>query len=246
VGTIKIDVHPLGGDNLNISLGATRAVVGEVKVKIARAQGTRESKQELFKVATGADGGAVREDDDAEPEALGGDSVVLRDGEVVAMAVRSNFDPLHAKVERALQGHNESVSSMVVHDDDKLISGADDHAINQSVEHRHTGMRAHHDTTEGHAAQVSSMVMHGDKLISGADGHTIKVWNTDTRACVRDASTPSKAMLRRCPPWLVVHGDKLISGFNDCIIKVWNTDTCACENALKYHACCAGVLHGGA
>jgi hypothetical protein len=53
---LEIVVHPLGGDNFNISLDASRAVVGEAKAEIARVQGTRESKQELFKVATSADG----------------------------------------------------------------------------------------------------------------------------------------------------------------------------------------------
>jgi hypothetical protein len=44
-------------------------VVSEAKAEIARSQGTREHKRELYKVATRVDGGAVREDD-AEPELL--------------------------------------------------------------------------------------------------------------------------------------------------------------------------------
>jgi hypothetical protein len=61
--------------------------VGEAKAEIARVQGTEESRQELYKVAVRADGGAVREDD-AEAEPLDADDMLLGDGEVVAMAVK--------------------------------------------------------------------------------------------------------------------------------------------------------------
>jgi hypothetical protein len=46
-----------------------------------------ESRQELYKVAQRADGLAVREDD-AEPELLDDESMLLGDGETVAMAVK--------------------------------------------------------------------------------------------------------------------------------------------------------------
>jgi hypothetical protein len=87
VRTIEVAVHPLGGDNFKIRLDATKPSVGEAKAEIARVQGTEEARQELYKVAVRADGGAVREDDaDAEP--LNEDDMFLGDGEVVAMAVK--------------------------------------------------------------------------------------------------------------------------------------------------------------
>jgi hypothetical protein len=49
------------------------------QAEIARLQGTREGKQELYKVATRPDGGAVREDD-AEPEVLDDEEMELKDG----------------------------------------------------------------------------------------------------------------------------------------------------------------------
>jgi hypothetical protein len=61
--------------------------VGGVKEEIARVQGTHASRQELYRVAVRADGGAVREDD-AEPELLGDDNQVLEEGAIVAMAVK--------------------------------------------------------------------------------------------------------------------------------------------------------------
>jgi hypothetical protein len=56
------------------------------KVEITRSQGTAASCQELYRVAERADGLVFREDD-AEPELLDDESIVLEDGDVVAMAV---------------------------------------------------------------------------------------------------------------------------------------------------------------
>jgi hypothetical protein len=86
VRTIEIEVRPLGGDSLKVTLDASKATVGEAKAAIARSQGTAESCQELYRVAERADGLAVREDD-AEPEPLEDEKMLLEDGDVVAMAV---------------------------------------------------------------------------------------------------------------------------------------------------------------
>jgi hypothetical protein len=58
-----------------------------MKAEITRLQGTAEGRQELYRVAERADGLAVREDD-AEPEPLEDESMLLADGEIVAMAVK--------------------------------------------------------------------------------------------------------------------------------------------------------------
>jgi hypothetical protein len=63
--------------------------VGEAKAEIARSQGTVKARQDLYKVAERADGLAVREDD-AEPELLDDESMLLGDGETVAMAVKES------------------------------------------------------------------------------------------------------------------------------------------------------------
>jgi hypothetical protein len=89
VRTIKVHVRPLGGDSFKIKLDASAPTVGEAKVEIARSQGTAEGRQELYKVAERADGMAVREDD-AEPEPLDDDSMLLGDDEIVAMAVKES------------------------------------------------------------------------------------------------------------------------------------------------------------
>jgi hypothetical protein len=92
VRTILIEVRPLGGDNLMVTLDASKPTVGEAKAAIARSQGTAAGCQELYRVAERADGLAIREDD-AEPEPLEDESMVLGDGDVVAMAVKVSVGP---------------------------------------------------------------------------------------------------------------------------------------------------------
>jgi hypothetical protein len=89
VRTVQIQIRPLGGDSFKVTLEASKPTVGEAKAEIARSQGTPEERQELYKVAERADGLAVREDD-AEPELLDDESLLLGDGETVAMAVKES------------------------------------------------------------------------------------------------------------------------------------------------------------
>jgi hypothetical protein len=86
VRTIEVEVRPLGGDSFKIRLDNAKPSVGEAKAEVARVQGTEVTRQELYRVAVREDGGAVREDD-AEPELLDDENLVLEEGAVVAMAV---------------------------------------------------------------------------------------------------------------------------------------------------------------
>jgi hypothetical protein len=87
VRTIQIHVRPLGGDSFKVALEASKPTVGETKAAIARSQGTAEECQDLYRVAERVDGSAVREDD-AEPEPLEDETMALKDGDVIAMAVK--------------------------------------------------------------------------------------------------------------------------------------------------------------
>jgi hypothetical protein len=87
VRTIQIEVRPLGGDSVKVTLDASTPTVADAKAEIARLQGTAAAQQDLYRVAERADGRAVREDD-AEPEPLEDESMELVDGDVVAMAVK--------------------------------------------------------------------------------------------------------------------------------------------------------------
>jgi hypothetical protein len=89
VRTIEVHVRPLGGDSFAITLDISSLTVGDAKAEITRVQGTAADRQELYKVAERADGLAVREDD-AEPEPLDDESMLLADGEIVAMAVKES------------------------------------------------------------------------------------------------------------------------------------------------------------
>jgi hypothetical protein len=89
VRTIEIEVRPLGGDSFKITLESTKSSVGEAKTEIARSHGTAEGRQELYRVAERADGLAVREDD-AEPELLDDESMLLANFDLVAMAVKES------------------------------------------------------------------------------------------------------------------------------------------------------------
>ena len=86
VRTIQIEVRPLGGDSLKVTLEASKPTVREAKAEIARSQGTAAACQDLYRVAERSDGLAVREDD-VEPEPLDDESMALGDGDVIAMAV---------------------------------------------------------------------------------------------------------------------------------------------------------------
>jgi WD40 repeat protein len=236
VRTIEVEVRPLGGDSFKVALDARRPLVSEAKAEIARAQGTREGKQELYKVATRPDGGSVREDD-ADPELLDDEDMELGDGEIVAMAVKeAGFEPLLMEEERSLEGHTNIVECLVMHGD-KVISGSHDTTIKVWSTDTWTCER----TLEGHNDRVNSLVVHGDKLISVSDDYTIKVWNTETWVCERTLEDHDEPV--EC---LVIHGDKLISGSYDYTIKVWNTDTWACERTLEGHdgPVLSLVMHG--
>jgi hypothetical protein len=87
VRTIQVEVRPLGGDSVKVTLDASKATVADAKTQIARLQGTAAAQQDLYRVAERADGLAVREDD-AQPEPLEDESMGLEDGDVVAMAVK--------------------------------------------------------------------------------------------------------------------------------------------------------------
>jgi hypothetical protein len=87
VRTIAVEVRPLGGDSIKIRLELGKPSVGEAKAEIARVQGTEVACQELYRVAVREDGGAVREDD-AEPELLDDDTLLLEEGALITMAVK--------------------------------------------------------------------------------------------------------------------------------------------------------------
>jgi hypothetical protein len=90
VRTIRIEVHPLGGDSINVTLNAARPTVGETKTEVARVQGTEQARQELYVVAPLLPGGGAVREDNVEPELLDKDELELHDGMVLTMAVKDD------------------------------------------------------------------------------------------------------------------------------------------------------------
>jgi hypothetical protein len=83
-----IEVRPLGGDSIFITLDKRSAPVAIVKAKVTKVNGTLVQAQEFYRVQERADGRAVREDD-AEPELLK-DADELQAGDVVTLSVRES------------------------------------------------------------------------------------------------------------------------------------------------------------
>jgi hypothetical protein len=160
-----VTVQPLGGDNFKIKLDAAAPSVGEAKAEIARTQGTSEARQELYKVAVRADGGAVREDD-AEPEPLNDDATELGDGEMVAMAVKELPLPLMWRTcdeKRVVLSEGGAVATMMNDDED------DDEDKNDGDNEKGTLVTSGVELTAGkHFWEVEphlgDYAMHGDYL----------------------------------------------------------------------------------
>jgi WD40 repeat protein len=202
-------------------------------------------------VAERADGLAVREDD-VEPELLDEESMLLGDGEIVAMAVKE-FDPLRATEELSFEGHKH-ITCLTLHNN-KLFSGS---------WNKHVDLRAPSPsvvkvwnvdtwtlerTLEGHTDGICCLLMHGDMLLSSGGDRTIRAWNTNTWLCERTLERdPSQdwgsgSGVCKCGGGacdnLVMHGEKLIegrtSGSSSGVILVWNTDTIewTCERTIE-------------
>ena len=75
VRTIQIEVRPLGGDSLKVTLEASKPTVREAKAEIARSQGTAAACQDLYRVAE-------------RSEPLDDESMELGDGDVIALVVK--------------------------------------------------------------------------------------------------------------------------------------------------------------
>jgi hypothetical protein len=129
IRTIGVEIHPLGGDNFHLRLEVP-ARVANMMSEITRVQGTKEEQQQLYRVTTRADGGAVREDD-AEPERLkvhrpsaengysNGVEVVLADGEVVAMALKERPLIWRTPLSFSCFGTNENCDSVCFSGEDE-------------------------------------------------------------------------------------------------------------------------------
>jgi hypothetical protein len=91
VHTLDVDVCELGGSRFTITLDAASPTVGEAKAEIARIQGTKEHRQELYKVAQSKNGAVVREDDD-DVEVMNDEEEALEHNTALALATKEESE----------------------------------------------------------------------------------------------------------------------------------------------------------
>jgi hypothetical protein len=91
VQTIDVDVCELGGSRFTITLDAASPTVGEAKTEIARIQGTKEHRQELYKVAQSTNGAVVREDD-VDPEVMDDEEETLEHNTALTLATKEESE----------------------------------------------------------------------------------------------------------------------------------------------------------
>jgi hypothetical protein len=121
VRAIEIDVHPLGGgDNFNISLDAYRAVrggggeggdsscAGDAGVEARALQGGDKGRQTEERLARTTRSRRAQR----RWARIGIGDIALRDGELVAMAGKDCYDPLHAEAVQTLKDHTGTACAL--------------------------------------------------------------------------------------------------------------------------------------
>jgi WD40 repeat protein len=91
----------------------------------------------------------------------------------VMMTIRVWNMAIMKQISDSLQGHTDSVRSVVVHDG-KIVSESEDKTIR--VWDMAT-MKQISDLLQGHTDSVRSVAVHDGKIVSGSDYETIRVWN---------------------------------------------------------------------
>ncbi|KAF9765081.1 hypothetical protein IL306_002692 [Fusarium sp. DS 682] len=132
---------------------------------------------------------------------------------------------------QTLEGHTNSVSSVVFSKDRKLIaSGSDDYTI--KIWNAATGEEER--TLEGHTSWVTSVVFSkdGTLIASGSWDETVKIWNV--------ATGEEERTLEGHTGWVnaVVFskdGTLIASGSDDATVKIWNVATGEEKRTLEGH-----------
>ncbi|CAP61093.1 uncharacterized protein PODANS_3_630, partial [Podospora anserina S mat+] len=133
---------------------------------------------------------------------------------------------------QTLEGHSDSVRSVVFSPDSKWIaSGSDDRTI--KIWNLETG--SCQQTLEGHSSSVGSVVFSPDSkwIASGSGDCTIKIWNLETGSCQQTLEGHSGWV------WSVVFSPDskwIASGSGDRTIKIWNLETGSCQQTLEGHS----------
>jgi WD40 repeat protein len=121
---------------------------------------------------------------------------------------------------KTLQGHENSVSSVVISPDGQTIASSGDRTI--KLWNLATGKEI--SSLNGHSQQVNVVVISpdGKTLVSGSDDNTIKIWNLATGRQIRTLTGHSDAVHALV---ITPDGKTLVSGSDDSTIKIWNLAT---------------------
>lgn len=132
---------------------------------------------------------------------------------------------------RVLEGHTNSVSSLLVSNDERYVfSGSWDKTIRVWSFESGECLRS----LEGHEGTVTSLATHvSGVLVSGSDDRTIRVWDTETAQCVKILAGHGAEITSLV---LSADGRRIVSGSQDSSVRVWDlvSGECLCE--LKGHS----------
>ncbi|WP_341526079.1 serine/threonine-protein kinase [Nostoc sp. UHCC 0302] len=121
---------------------------------------------------------------------------------------------------KTLQGHENSVSSVVISPDGQTIASSGNGTI--KLWNLATGKEI--SSLNGHFQQINVVVISpdGKTLVSGSDDNTIKIWNLATGRQIRTLTGHSDAVHALV---ITPDGKTLVSGSDDSTIKIWNLAT---------------------
>ncbi|ORZ00740.1 WD40-repeat-containing domain protein [Syncephalastrum racemosum] len=126
---------------------------------------------------------------------------------------------------KQLEGHANHVVTCLQFDDDKIVTGSDDHHVN--IYDIKTGELRR--TLEGHDGGVWALQYIGNTLVTGSTDRTIRIWDMDTGRCrhifrghgstVRCLTivTPTRTRSGQLEPRRTL----LVSGSRDHTVRVW-------------------------
>jgi WD40 repeat protein len=150
---------------------------------------------------------------------------------------------LHHKM--LLEGHEEDLVTCLQFDDEKIITGSDDHKIN--VYDINTGKLK--STLEGHEGGVWALQYVGNTLVTGSIDRTVRVWDIKRGVCrfVLRGHSSTVRCLKIVMPTEIRHADGsitmepsepiIVSGSRDMTIRVWRLPDLETEPEMPLSTC---------